>query len=56
VILAWCVEHIPGLVQTSAFNVDDIVITDILYRDLKPATPVPVIFLDTLHHFPQTLS
>jgi phosphoadenosine phosphosulfate reductase len=55
-ILAWCVENIPtGLVQTSAFNVDDIVITDILYRDLKPATPVPVIFLDTLYHFPQTL-
>ena len=53
-ILAWCVEHIPaGLVQTSAFNVDDLVITDILYRDL--AHPVPVIFLDTLHHFPQTL-
>ena len=55
-ILAWCVEHIPaGLVQASAFNADDLVITDILYRDLKPATPVPVIFLDTLHHFPQTL-
>ncbi len=55
-ILAWCVENIPtGFVQTSAFNVDDLVITDILYRDLKPATPVPVIFLDTLYHFPQTL-
>ena len=55
-ILAWCVENIPtGLVQTSAFNVDDLVITDILYRDLKPATPVPVMFLDTLYHFPQTL-
>ena len=53
-ILAWCVEHIPArLVQTSAFNVDDLVITDILYRDLKH--PVPVLFLDTLHHFPQTL-
>lgn len=53
-ILAWCVENIPnGLVQTSAFNVDDIVITDILYREL--AHPVPVMFLDTLHHFPQTL-
>jgi phosphoadenosine phosphosulfate reductase len=53
-ILAWSQENIPhGLVQTSAFNVDDIVITDILYRDLKH--PVPVIFLDTLHHFPQTL-
>jgi phosphoadenosine phosphosulfate reductase len=55
-VLAWCVENIPtGLVQTSAFNVDDMVITDILYRDLKPAQPVPVLFLDTLHHFPQTL-
>jgi phosphoadenosine phosphosulfate reductase len=55
-VLAWCVENIPtGLVQTSAFNVDDLVITDILYRDLKPATPVPVIFLNTLYHFPQTL-
>lgn len=55
-ILTWCVENIPtGLVQTSAFNVDDILITDILYRQLKPAQPVPVLFLDTLHHFPQTL-
>lgn len=53
-ILAWCVENIPtGLVQTSAFNVDDLVMTDILYRDLKQR--VPVIFLDTLYHFPQTL-
>lgn len=55
-ILSWCVENIPdGLVQTSAFNVDDLVITDIFYRDLQPAKPVPVIFLDTLYHFPQTL-
>ncbi|GAB4385572.1 MAG: phosphoadenosine phosphosulfate reductase [Elainellaceae cyanobacterium] len=55
-ILAWCVDNIPtGFVQTSAFNVDDMVITDILYRQLQPAQPVPVIFLDTLYHFPQTL-
>jgi phosphoadenosine phosphosulfate reductase len=55
-ILAWCVETIPtGLVQTSAFNVDDLVITDILYRELKPKVNVPVVFLDTLYHFPQTL-
>jgi phosphoadenosine phosphosulfate reductase len=53
-ILAWSVKNVPnGLVQTSAFNADDMVITDILYRELKH--PVPVIFLDTLHHFPQTL-
>ncbi|MDG2990217.1 phosphoadenosine phosphosulfate reductase [Candidatus Synechococcus calcipolaris G9] len=55
-VLAWAVEHIPqGLVQTSAFNVDDLLITDLLYRDLQPAIPVPVIFLDTLYHFPETL-
>lgn len=55
-ILAWCVANIPTkFVQTSAFNVDDLVITDILYRELKPKKPVPVMFLDTLHHFPQTL-
>lgn len=53
-ILAWSVENIStGLVQTSAFNVDDIVITDILYRELKQQTPV--IFLDTLFHFRETL-
>ncbi|MEM7552705.1 MAG: phosphoadenosine phosphosulfate reductase [Cyanobacteria bacterium P01_A01_bin.84] len=53
-ILAWSVENIPqGLVQTSAFNVDDIVITNILYRELKQQPPV--IFLNTLYHFPQTL-
>ncbi|MBW4642324.1 MAG: phosphoadenosine phosphosulfate reductase [Goleter apudmare HA4340-LM2] len=53
-ILEWSVANIPtGLVQTSAFNVDDMIITHILYTELKH--PVPVIFLDTLYHFPQTL-
>ncbi|MFM7365053.1 MAG: phosphoadenosine phosphosulfate reductase [Cuspidothrix sp.] len=53
-ILAWSVQNIPtGLVQTSAFNVDDIILTHILYNALNH--PVPVIFLDTLYHFPQTL-
>ncbi len=55
-ILAWAVRHFPtGLVQTSAFNVDDLVITDILYRQLQPSPAVPVMFLETLHHFPETL-
>jgi phosphoadenosine phosphosulfate reductase len=53
-ILAWSVENIPaGLVQTSAFNVDDIILTHILYTVLQH--PVPVIFLDTLYHFKETL-
>ena len=55
-ILAWATQTLPeGLVQASAFNVDDMVITDLLYRDLRPRHPVPVLFLDTLHHFPETL-
>lgn len=55
-ILAWCVANVPeGLVQASAFSVDDMLITDLLYRQLKPEHPVPVLFLDTLHHFPQTI-
>lgn len=53
-ILEWAIANIPtGLVQTSAFNVDDMIITHILYGELQH--PVPVIFLDTLYHFPQTL-
>jgi phosphoadenosine phosphosulfate reductase len=56
-ILAWCGLNLPtGLVQTSAFfNIDDMVITDLLYRELKLTPRVPILFLDTLHHFPETL-
>ncbi len=55
-ILLWCIVNLPtGLVQASPFNVDDLIMTDLLYRDLQPAAPVPVLFLDTLHHFPETL-
>lgn len=55
-VLAWCIENIPtGLIQVSAFNIDDLVITDLFYRELKPAQPIPVLFLETLHHFPETL-
>ena len=55
--LVWCIENIPtGLVQSSAFNVSGMVAMHILYRELRPAQPVPVLFLDTLHHFPETLA
>ena len=55
-ILAWCVANFPTkLVQSSTFNIDDLVITDLLYRELQPVQPVPVVFVDTLHHFWQTL-
>ena len=55
-VLVWCIENFPaGLVQSSAFNVNGMVIMHMLYRELQVAQPVPVLFLDTLHHFPQTL-
>ncbi|MEC4804396.1 MAG: phosphoadenosine phosphosulfate reductase family protein [Jaaginema sp. PMC 1079.18] len=56
-ILAWCGVNLPsGLVQTSAFfNIDDMVITDLLYRELRPTSCIPILFLDTLHHFQETL-
>lgn len=55
-ILTWCVGNFTtGLVQTSTFNIDDLVITDLLYREIQPDPPVPVVFVDTLHHFTQTL-
>ncbi|QIZ73772.1 phosphoadenosine phosphosulfate reductase [Oxynema aestuarii AP17] len=55
-ILAWCIENIPhGLVQSTAFGVSGMVIMDVLYRDLQPQRRVPVLFLDTLHHFQETL-
>jgi phosphoadenosine phosphosulfate reductase len=56
-ILTWCLEHFPkGLIQSSALGVSGMVIMDLLYRDLHPQPPVPVLFLDTLYHFPETLT
>ena len=55
-ILMWCLEQSPaGLIQSTAFGASGMVILDLLYQDLNPNPPVPVLFLDTLHHFPETL-
>lgn len=51
-VLTWCVRHIPeGLVQTTSFSL--LAVTHMLYSELSH--PVPIIFLDTLHLFPETL-
>ncbi|MFK8182290.1 MAG: phosphoadenosine phosphosulfate reductase [Phormidesmis sp.] len=51
-ILAWCVCNIPeGLAQTTSFSM--LAITHMLYKELNH--PIPVIFLDTLHLFQETL-
>lgn len=55
-ILMWCLENVSeGLVQSTAFGASGMVILDLLYQDLNPNPAIPVLFLDTLHHFPETL-
>ena len=55
-ILLWCLENLSeGMIQATAFGLSGMVILDLLYRDLDPKPPVPVVFLDTLHHFAETL-
>ncbi|MEM1252165.1 MAG: phosphoadenosine phosphosulfate reductase [Cyanobacteria bacterium P01_H01_bin.21] len=50
-ILAWAVATVPNLAQMTSFSM--LAITHMLYQELK--AEVPVIFLDTLYHFPETL-
>ncbi|MEM9769158.1 MAG: phosphoadenosine phosphosulfate reductase [Cyanobacteria bacterium P01_D01_bin.71] len=53
-ILRWAIRTFPqGLAQTSSFSIP--VTIHMLYEELQPEHAVPVIFLDTLHHFAATL-
>lgn len=52
-ILTWSVEHIPNLYQTTAFGLTGLVAIDMLSR--ITTNPPPLIFIDTLYHFPETL-
>ena len=51
-ILEWAVEHIPGLFQTTAFGLTGLVAIDMLSKITQ--NPPPLIFVDTLYHFPET--
>lgn len=51
-ILRWAIDHLPGLYQTTAFGLTGLVAIDMLYK--ITSTPPPLIFLDTLYHFPET--
>jgi hypothetical protein len=53
-ILAWALEHLPNLYQTTAFGLTGCAATDMLAK-LTP-TPPPLLFIDTLYHFPETLA
>lgn len=55
-ILQWAVLTVPNLYQTTAFGLTGLVTVDMiskLFPDEKH--PIDLIFLDTLHHFKETL-
>jgi phosphoadenosine phosphosulfate reductase len=51
-ILRWGVAHLPNLYQTTAFGITGIVAIDMLSKITR--SPPPLIFFDTLYHFPET--
>lgn len=55
-ILRWCITSLPHLFQTTAFGLSGLVQLDMLSK-LKVPRPqmVDLIFIDTLHHFSETL-
>lgn len=57
-ILRWSITTFPSLYQTTAFGPSGLVTLDLLSKVPSPYNnmPIDIIFLDTLHHFPETLS
>ncbi|ODV94831.1 hypothetical protein PACTADRAFT_17512 [Pachysolen tannophilus NRRL Y-2460] len=58
-IIRWSIITFPNLYQTTAFGLTGLAILDMISK-LEPIEglkihPVDLIFIDTLHHFPQTL-
>ncbi|KDR84157.1 hypothetical protein GALMADRAFT_111382 [Galerina marginata CBS 339.88] len=51
-ILQWGIEYLPNLYQTTAFGLTGLVAIDMLSK--LTTSPPPLIFLDTLYHFPET--
>lgn len=52
-ILKWGVENLPSLYQTTAFGLTGLVGIDMLSKITD--SPPPLIFIDTLYHFQETL-
>ena len=56
-ILRWCITSLPSLFQTTAFGLTGLVTLDMLSKMKIPRPQmVDLIYLDTLHHFPETLA
>lgn len=54
-ILRWAVAYLPNLAQTTAFGLTGLVALDMISTlDLPQSDRPPLIFLDTLYHFPET--
>lgn len=53
-ILAWAVDYLPSLYQTTAFGLTGIVAIDILSHLPSSTKRPPLIFIDTMYHFPET--
>lgn len=51
-ILRWAVDRLTGLFQTTAFGLTGLVAIDMLSKITRE--PPPLIFIDTLFHFPET--
>ncbi|CAK7897217.1 phosphoadenosine phosphosulfate reductase [[Candida] anglica] len=52
-ILKWSLITFPNLFQTTAFGLTGLVTIDMISK-LESPHPIDLIFIDTLHHFPQT--
>ncbi|WVQ70032.1 phosphoadenosine phosphosulfate reductase [Kwoniella botswanensis] len=57
-ILRWAIDNLDGLYQTTAFGLTGTAALDMLSKisqEREEIHLVPLIFIDTLHHFPETL-
>ncbi|BEJ14687.1 hypothetical protein CspHIS471_0404540 [Cutaneotrichosporon sp. HIS471] len=57
-VLVWAIDNIDGLYQTTAFGLTGLAAVDMISKigiERETTHPVPLIFLDTLHHFPETV-
>ncbi|KAH9179569.1 hypothetical protein EDB89DRAFT_2110902 [Lactarius sanguifluus] len=51
-VLRWAIENVSDLYQTTAFGLTGLVAIDMISK--ITTSPPPLIFLDTLYHFPET--
>ncbi|KAF5101314.1 hypothetical protein D0Z03_000621 [Geotrichum reessii] len=54
-ILQWAITTFPNLYQTTAFGLTGLVTVDLISKIIPDSHPIDLIFIDTLHHFKETL-